>query len=329
MSAKPRIALVATGGTIDSVGVDRLDLAWYWENQQRLGPGQLLARVPELANIATVEEAPFRRFSSGAMTPADWLDMARLIDELLGDYDGAVVTHGTNTLEETAYFLHLTLNSDKPVIVTGAMRPSTGLSSDGDLNLLNAVRVAADPLASGKGVLVVLNDTVHAARDVTKTNTYRVHTFQSPDAGPLGYADSDGTLVWLRAPVRRHGGFDGAASLSHLPRVDIVVSYPGADGALIDAAVGAGAQGLVSAGAGAGRPTPLEDEALDRACQRGVVVVQASRTGSGRVARTPNLRSRGIVAAGDLRPWKARVLLMLALTVSRDPEQIQQMFDEY
>jgi len=328
LSAKPRIALVATGGTIDSVGVDRLDLAWYWENQQRLGPGQLLARVPELANIATVEEAPFRRFSSGAMTPADWLDMSRLLDELLSDCDGAVVTHGTNTLEETAYFLHLTLCSDKPVVVTGAMRPSSGLSSDGDLNLLNAIRVAANPSSRGKGALVLLNDTVHAARDATKTNTYRVNTFQSPDAGPLGYADSDGTLVWLRAPVRKHGGF-AAASLSHLPRVDILLSYPGADGALIDAAVGAGAQGLVSAGAGAGRPTPLEDEALDRACRRGVVVVQASRTGSGRVARTPNLRSRSIVAAGDLRPWKARVLLMLALTVSRDAEQVQQIFDEY
>jgi L-asparaginase len=325
----PRIGLILTGGTIDSVGLDRLDLAWYFENDKRLMPAELLARVPELAAVAEIERIEFKRLSSGGITPADWLELSRSLQRQLGDgLDGAVVTHGTNTLEETAYFLHLTLSTDKPVVVTGAMRPASGISSDGDLNLLNAFRVAADPSSRGKGALVVLNDTIHTARDVTKTNTFRVHTFQSRGTGPLGYADSDGRIVWYMQPARRRGGFN-IGQLQLLPRVDIVVTYGGADGALIDAAVAAGAQGIISAGSGAGRPTPAEDEALDRARARGVVVVQASRSGSGRVAHSPKMRSRGIVAADDLLPWKARILLMLALTQTRHPDEIQQLFEEF
>lgn len=326
------IALMLTGGTIDSLGTDRLDLAWYYESGGRLSAGQLAGRVPELGSVATVTEVPFRRLSSGAITPADWLELLRTLHQLFeAGTDGVVITHGTNTLEETAYFLNLAVKSDRPVVVTGAMRPASAVSPDGDLNLLNAVRVAADPSSRGRGVLVVLNDTIHAARNVTKTNTLRVQTFASPDAGPLGYADSDGRVVWYALPARKHTAatpFD-VRSLETLPRVDVVVSYPGADGALIDAALAADAQGLVSAGTGAGRPTPMEDQALDRARSAGVVVVQASRTGSGRVARAPGLRARGLVAADNLQPWKARVLLMLALTVTRDPEAIQAMFDEF
>jgi L-asparaginase len=324
--ALPRIALFVSGGTIDSIGAGRLDLAWYWENGQRLTPSELVASVPELRDVAGVVEVPFRRLSSGGLVPADWLELRQRLLEALRDVDGAVVTHGTNTLEETAYFLHLTLGVDKPVVVTGAMRPSSAISSDGQLNLLNAFKVAASPAARGKGVLVLLNDTIHGARDVTKTNTFRVHTFQSRDAGPLGYADSDGRLIWQHAPARPYGAFSGL-DVSDLPRVDIVLSYAGADGALIDAAVAAGARGIVSAGTGAGRPTPLEDQALDRAVAAGVVAVQASRTGSGRVARAPSLVARGIVAADDLLPWKARILLALALTRTRDIDDIQRMFE--
>ncbi|HLG73825.1 MAG TPA: asparaginase [Chloroflexota bacterium] len=327
-----RIGLLLTGGTIDSIGVDRLDLAWYFENDRRLAAGQLAARVPELDAIAQVEEIPFKRLSSGGITPADWLNLARTIQERLdGGLDGAVITHGTNTLEETAYFLNLTLNTSKPVVVTGAMRPSNALSGDGDLNLLNAFRVAASASAAGKGVLVLLNDTIHASRDVTKTNTLRTHTFQSRDTGPLGYADSDGRLIWYMTPARRHTTASAfhIASIREVPRVDVVVSYGGADGALIDAAVAAGAKGIVSAGTGAGRPTPLEDDALDRAIAQGVVVVQASRTGSGRVPRSPNMAARRLVTADDLLPWKARILLMLALTQRSDVDAIQQVFEEY
>jgi L-asparaginase len=327
------VALMLTGGTLNSLGTDRLDLAWYIEAGKRLEPEEFLARIPEAQAIARVEERTFRRMHSHALTSADWLDLLRELHRLFDDdgYDGVVIGHGTNTIEETAYFLTLTLKREAPVVLVGAMRPSSGMSTDGELNVVNAVRVAADSSARARGVLVVLNDTVWAARDVTKTSTYRVQAFRSPDAGPLGYADADRRIVWLHRTEQQHTvatEFD-VAGLEVLPRVDVVVSYVGADGALIDAAVAAGARGLVSAGTGAGRPTPLEDEALDRAAAAGVVVCQASRVGSGRVVYAPALQRRGFVAAGNLQPWKARTLLALALTRTQDPREIQRMFDTY
>lgn len=328
---KPKIALLLTGGTIDSLGVDRLDLAWYIDNNKRLGAGELIARIPEAATIAELVDVPTERLPSHALTVAQWLDLARRIQSVLDSADGVVLTSGTNTLEETAYFLHLVLKTDKPVVVTGAMRPASGLSTDGDLNLLNAIRVATSPASRGMGVLVVLNDTIYSARDVTKTATYRVETFRGRDLGPLGYADADGSVVYYHAPLRRHT-FSSAFSvgeLRELPRVDVVVSYVGADGTVIDALVGAGARGIISAGTGAGKPTPLEEAALDRARLSGVVVCQASRVGSGRVTRSPRLVERGFVTADNLQPWKARVLLSLALTVSDQPAVIQELFDSH
>jgi L-asparaginase len=328
-----RVALIVTGGTIDSVGVDRLDLAWYIEADKRLGPGEMQAGIPELPQIARVEEIPFRRLPSHGLVVKDWLDLVRLIHEIFdGDRaDGLVITHGTNTLEETAYFLNLVLKTDRPVVLVGAMRPASGLSADGPLNLLNAVRVAAAPVSRGRGVLVVLNDTIHGGRDVKKTATYRVQTFEGGDLGPLGYSDADGRVLFYHLTARRHTTeteFD-VRSLDALPRVDVVVSYVGADGTMIDAAVAAGASGIVSAGTGAGRPTPLEDKALTRAHERGVVICQSTRVGSGRVVRAPALARRGFVAADNLVPWKARVLLSLALVRTKDPAEIQRMFDEY
>jgi L-asparaginase len=310
-----------------------MDLAWYTEARQRLEAGELLMRLPELESVAHVEEIPFRRLSSHALVDRDWLDLAATVNDLLRNdrADGVVITHGTNTLEETAYFLTLCVNSDRPTVLVGAMRPASGLSADGYLNLLNAVRVAASPAVRGHGALVVLNDTIHSARDVTKTATFRVETFQGRDLGPLGYADADGRVVLYHRTARRHTvdsefSLDGLAAL---PRVDVVVSYVGADGSAIDACVAAGARGLVSAGTGSGRPTPAEDEALDRAIASGVVVCQSSRVGSGRVVRSPGLQARAIVAADNLQPWKARVLLSLALTRTSDPDVVQRMFDVY
>jgi L-asparaginase len=332
MTPRPRVAVIATGGTIDSLGQDRLDLAWYIENNQRLGPGEMLQRLPEVATVADVEEAAFRRLSSHALTSRDWLDLLRMVHELLdGGFDGVVITHGTNTLEETAYFLTLSLKSDKPVVLVVAMRPASALSSDGYLNLLRGIQVAAHPSSCGRGALVVLNDAIYAARDVTKTATYRVQTFQGRDLGPLGYADADNRVVYYHRPDRKHTvdtEFD-VRQLEVLPRVDVVLSYVGADGTFIDAAVEAGARGLVSAATGAGRPTPLEDEALSRARERGVVVCQSSRVGSGRVVRAPAMVRRGFVAADNLQPWKARTLLALALTITADADEIQRMFDTY
>jgi L-asparaginase len=233
-------------------------------------------------------------------------------------------------MEETAYFLQLVTAPPKPVVLVGSMRPASGVSADGYLNLFRAVQVATHPDARGMGVLIVLNDTIFAARDASKTSTFRLQSFQAPDSGPLGYADPDNEVVFYHRPSPRFTEGRPAFridELQDLPRVDVVVSYVGADGALIDAAVDAGAKGLVSAGTGAGRPTAAENDALDRARESGVVVCQATRVPSGRVSRSPAMRKRGLVAANNLQPWKARVLLALALTRSDDPEVIQGWFD--
>jgi L-asparaginase len=333
MAELPRIALIATGGTIDSVGRDRLDLAWYIETGQRLPEGALVRGIPELAAIARVEEVPFRRLASHGLSVRDLLALRQTIQDLFDadQADGVVVTHGTNTLEETAYFLHLTLESARPVVIVGAMRPASALGAEGPLNLLEAVRVAAAPRAHGLGTLVVLNDTIFSARDVTKTATFRVNTFQAPDLGPLGYADADGEVVIYHAPVRRHTVASelDVRGLDDLPRVDVVLSYVEADGTFVDAAVAAGAQGIVSAATGAGRNTPAQDAALERASAQGVTVVISSRVGSGRVTRGGSLRQRGWVAADNLRPWKAKILLALGLTLSRDADVLQRLFDTY
>jgi L-asparaginase len=333
MARLPRVALILTGGTIDSVGTDRLDLAWYIEAGKRLGDGELVGSVPELKQVAELTEMPFRRLPSHALTAKDLLDLNRTIhDILLNDQaDGVVITHGTNTLEETAYFLTLTLKTDKPVVLVGSMRPASALSADGYLNLVNGVRVAASPEARGRGVMVVLNDTILAARDVTKTATYRVQTFQGRDLGPLGYADNDGRVVFYHYPARKHTTqteFD-VRGLDDLPRVDVVLGYIGADGTMIDAAVAAGAQGIVAASTGAGRPTPLEEKALDAASAKGVVICQSSRVGSGRAVRSPGLVRKGWIAADNLVPWKAKLLLQLGLTATREPDALQRLFDTY
>ena len=334
MSALPRVALIITGGTIDSVGKDRLDLAWYIEAGKRLNTGELLAQLPELETIAKIEEVPFRRLPSHALVDKDWLDMAQTIHEIFdgNKAQGIVITHGTNTIEETAYFLNLTLKTDKPVVVVGSMRPASALSADGYLNLVNAIKVAADPNSRGRGALLVMNDTIYSGRDVTKNSTYRVQAFQSRDLGPLGYADADGRIVYYHQSLKKHTvatEFD-VRGLKSLPRVDVVVSYVGADGKMIEAAAAAGAKGIVSAATGAGRPTPAEDEAFDRMYkEKGVIMCLCSRVASGRVVRSPGLAKRGFVAGDNLQPWKARALLALALTKTSNADEIQRMFDEY
>ena len=279
-------------------------------------------------------ETAFRRLHSHALVDKDWLELVRKIESIFADNqaDGIVVTHGTNTLEETAYFLNLALKTDKPVVLVGSMRPSSALSADGYLNVLNAVRVAADPQSRGRGCLVVMNDTIFSGRDVTKNATYRVEAFQSRDLGPLGFADADGNVLYYHQSTRPHtinSEFD-LSGLESLPRVDIVVSYVGADGAMIEAAAAAGAKGIVSAATGAGRPTPAEDAAFDRVFKdRGVIMCLCSRVASGRVVRSPGLKRRGFVAGDNLQPWKARLLLALALTRTSDADEIQRMFDTY
>jgi len=331
---KPRVALIGTGGTISSIGRGSLDLWEYMDAGRKAEPDELLVRFPEVAEAAEVVPVRFRAVSSANVGPADWLALdaavhAAVTREAL--LDGVVITHGTATLEETAYFLNLTLKVDATVVLVGSQRPATGLSSDAGLNLLNAVRVAGAPEARGLGVLVLLNDEIQAAREVTKASTLRLETFRSPDLGMLGYADPDGRVAVYRKPSRRHAPateFDVRGRIE-LPRVDVAASYAGADGAAIQAFVAAGVRAIVSASLPPGVTTPAETDALVEARRRGVMVVLSSRAGSGRVLPRTVLRERGFVVADNLNPQKARVLAMLALTRTDDVSEVQRMFDEY
>jgi L-asparaginase len=327
----PRIAVIGTGGTISSLGASSLDVLDYPDFGQKLSAEALLDRFPETRLVAEPAPVTVRQVGSTEIGPAEWLELRALIHKIAVDDPataGFVITHGTATLEETAFFLNLTLGVSQPVVLVGAQRPASALGTDAGINLVNALRVAGTPQARGKGVLVLLNDEISAARDVVKTSTYRLQTFRSLDFGALGHVDGDG-VHFFRAPLGAHmpdGPFAGRALTAPLPRVDIVYSYAGADGALIDAAIAAGARGLVSAGFAPGSPTPDQRQAFERAIEAGVVVAQCSRAASGRVAPRRRLRETGIVAGGDLSPQKARILLMLALTGTTDIPTIQQLF---
>jgi len=331
-----RIKLLALDSTLASEAPHTLSLGKYGRaiGLAALTPAQIVERLPELQRVATVEpdQHVYTRDPEHA-APAEtiWARFARHLEEMFTadpGVAGAVVIQGTDQLEEVAYFLNLTVHAGRPVVIVGAQRPWNVLSSDGPLNLVNAVRTAAEANAAGRGVLVVLNDTIHAARDVTKTNTYRVQTFQSPDTGPLGYADPD-AVVFYRRPERRHTTASELAAPADgvFPRVDILYGY-GADGGLVRAAVDLGAAGLVIAGSGAGSLWGMK-EALQGAMAQGVAVVRSSRVGSGRVLVESNSGGPGLVAADDLNPQKARVLLLLALMQTRDPVDLQRLYDEY
>src|SRR6202047_2401237 len=329
----PRIAVIGTGGTISSLSDGSLDVLDYPEFGQKLTCEALLDRFPETRLVADPVPITFRQVGSTAIGPADWLELRALIHRMAGEdpaIAGFVIPHGTATLEETAFFLNLTLGVSQPVVLVGAQRPASALGTDAGTNLVNALQVAGCDAALGKGVLVVLNNEIHPARDVVKTSTYRVQTFRSLDFGALGHVDGDG-VHFYRSPSRKHMPDTrfAALELGALPRVDIVYSYAGADGAVVDAAVAAGARGLVSAGFAPGSPTPEQRAAFERAAKSGGVVVQCSRASSGRVAPRRRLRESGIVAGEDLSAQKARILLMLALSTTTYIAAIQEAFSTY
>ena len=328
----PKIAVIGTGGSISTLARNSLDLYEYADHGEKLEVDHLLGRFPELASVADLWPVRFRSIGSSSITPADWVALAQLIDELdQPGLNGIVVTHGTASLEETAYFLHLATSVSIPIVMVAAQRPPNGLSSDAGANLLNAIRVASSPAVRGLGTLVVLNNEVFCAREVSKTSNWLLHTFRAPDLGCLGYADPDGCVSIYRRPERRHSTNTEFRSelLGVLPRVDIVYSYAGADGVLIDAAVAAGAKAIVLAGNAPGRPTALQRGALLNAAQQGVFVVLSSRSGSGRVIPRIGDKEPGFIAADNLNPQKARVLTMLALTITKDRSEIQRIFAEY
>lgn len=321
----PKIKIFATGGTIHSKGEHRQKLMEYSDG--KVNVGDLISDLPELNDVAELSTFELSNVGSSSITGEMLIKLARSINTWLAtpEATGAVVTHGTSTLEETAYFLNLTVKSDKPVVVVGAMRPFTAVSRDGPFNLYNAVRVAASPSSRGMGVLVVLNDEISAARDVTKGNTYRVDTFVSRDMGPLGYADSD-RIAYYRRPVYRHTAnseFD-VDSFNALPRVDITYAYQEADGAAIKAFVEADAKGVVLTSTS--KISNVIEEAQEK---KGVVFIKGDRKGSGRVVESLQQAEKGIVTSDNLNPQKSRILLRLALTKTSDPKEIQRMFNEY
>lgn len=331
---KPCIAVVGTGGSISTPGRHSLDLFEYGDYGRTVEVEELLSMFPELAANFDLRPLRFSAIVSIAMSVQDWLALHRTISDVAAgspEISGIVVAHGTSTIEETAYFLHLTLKVDLPVVVVGAQRPPNGLSSDAGLNLVNAARVAASPEARGLGVLVLLNDEVHSAREATKTSNFRVSTFKAPDIGVLGYSDPDGVVAIYRRPVRRHtrGTEFDATALKELPRVDIVYSHVGADGYFIEAAVARGSRGIVVAGMPPGLQPPAQRQAMVEASRSGVLVVQSSRGGAGRVLARAKDVAAGIVSADNLNPQKARVLAMLALSVTDDRTEIRRMFAQY
>jgi L-asparaginase len=330
---KPKVAFIGTGGTISSLGIHPLELQDYGIHDNRMHASAIVARFPVVNEIAEVIPVDFRNVISPEIYFPEWRDLALLCHRLVAehaDLAGIVIGHGTATLEETAWFLNLVLKVTVPVVVIGAQRPASGLSTDAAINLVNGVRTAADPASRGRGVLVLLNDEIQAAREVTKTSNWRMQTFRTPDFGVLGHADAD-CIAFYRKPERRHmpdTEFD-IAGIEALPRVDIAYAYAGSDGSAMRAFIAAGAKGLVSAGFAPGMAPAADLAAMADAVRQGIAVVQCSRAGSGRIYRSRKLLDAGVLAADNLNPQKARLLLALALTRTSDPAEIARMFATY
>jgi L-asparaginase len=328
----PKIVILATGGTIAGAALKPTDPGY---QSGAVGVDILIAAVPQLKEIAEVTGEQIASIGSQDMNDEVWLKLAKRTNELLAQSDvaGVVVTHGTDTLEETSYFLHLVVKSDKPVVMTGSMRPSTAMSADGPLNIYNAVAIAADPTAKGRGVLVTVDDDIHSAHDVVKTHTTDVGTFSSGELGLVG-ATLFGKQSWFRTPTAVHttkSEFTIAANTNTLPRVDIIYAHANMSPDVITNAVKSGAKGIVVAGVGDGNMTAPAFEALQAVAKQGVVAVRSSRTNGGIIRRNIELNDdkAGTVSSMELNPAKARVLLQLALMKTSDPKKIQDYFDRY
>ncbi len=321
----PHVHIITTGGTIAATP------------SGMLMPADLLATIPDVGELAEITVEPFLDVGSSWITPAHWLQLATRIETLWQtrpELSGIVITHGTDTLEETAYFLHLTGRDPRPIVLTGAMRSAQALSADGPANLRAAIAVAATPAARSRGVLVVLDNQIHAARHVSKAHTLRVDAFTSGAGGVLGTIYED-DLVWFQAQLSNVPKPFSVSADTTLARVDILYSYVGADGQLIAAAVIAGTRGIVLASFGSGRLTEGQIAAVQATLEEGTIVVLSSRVGHGAVEGNyrhnlaMSAEAQGCVLGGDLSPQKARVLLILALTHTSNPRTIQELFDQY
>ena len=328
----PNVVILCTGGTIAGTGASSTTTVGY--TAAKITCDNLVDGVPELKKAGNVRGEQVYQIASESVLNEHLLKLSKRINELLkqDDVDGIVVTHGTDTIEETSYFLDLTVKSKKPVVIVGAMRPSTAISADGPINLYNAVLIAGSKEAVGKGVLVSLNDQINAGREVTKTNTSTADTFRTPDLGMLGYVQ-DNKPHFYRTSTRLNTAdteFD-VTGLDSLPQVDIVYGYANENSIALDAFVRAGAKGIVHAGPGDGSVGKQMVDPLNAARKAGVIVVRSSRVGSGIIARNGEQPDDKYdwVASDNLNPQKARILLELALTKTSDTKAIQDMFWKY
>jgi L-asparaginase len=329
--SKPNIMILATGGTIAGAAKSGVQ-SGYTSGQVTIDA--MVNAVPDIQKLANIKGEQVSNVGSQDMSFDILLKLAKRINELAAknDVDGIVITHGTDTMEETAYFLNLVVKTDKPVVLVGSMRPSTALSAEGPLNLYNAVAVAADPQAKNRGVLLVMNDQIHSAQSLTKTSTTSVQTFMSPIKGVIGttqYGKND----FSRYPDQKFGkksefSVDG---VTQLPRVDIIYADVDMPADLIDASIKQGAKGIVIAGVGNGNMNKASLDACARASKNGVVVVRSTRVVTGNVGRNVEVNDDelGLVASNDLNPQKSRILLSLALLKSRTPKDIQKLFMDY
>ncbi|WP_373504899.1 type II asparaginase [Aestuariivirga sp.] len=326
-----RITVLATGGTIARAQAEE---GGYGYKSGSFDIKDLISSVPNLDKLAIISGEQVVNIGSQDMNNDVWLTLARRVSEVVAspDTDAVLITHGTDTMEETSYFLSLVAKTTKPIIMVGSMRPATAISADGPSNLFNGVSAAINPGAVGRGVMVVLNDQIHYARNVAKLSTTDVQTFQSGNRGPAGLTNT-GAITWFAMPERRQGMTSefSIEGLQSLPRVDILYGNAGMNADLIEAAVRLGAKGLVIAGVGDGNMTTPALEAITAAAKAGVVVVRSTRLPSGIVYRNNEVDddALGLVASGELNPAKSRVLLMLALTRTTDVSSIQAMFNEY
>ncbi|MFA7048771.1 MAG: asparaginase [Bacteroidales bacterium] len=328
---KPRITIIATGGTIAGIAHTPAENAY---TPAQLTVETLIRQIPQITHKASVQGLQLCNIASQHMTPGIWVRLASVVDSLFsGDHcDGVVVTHGTDTMEETAFFLDLVNTHENPVVFTGSMRPSNSPGADGPANLYNAVCLAADPAAGAKGVLVVMNEYIFSASGVTKTHTVNPQAFENPDHGPLGTIRGGNAVFYHPCherplPEKR---FSIAELVNQdLPRVDIVLSYAGATSLLFDTLVENGTEGIVIAGVGHGNYSRQIENSAKKAVRQGIAVVRATRVLKGGVSSDTENTFEGQVVSRSLSPQKARILLMLALTVFREPAEIQHLFDQY
>eukprot|EP01068_Selenidium_serpulae_P020900 Selendium_serpulae@DN9343_c0_g1_i1.p1 len=319
---KRNIMVIATGGTIAASALSETQKGY---SSGQVGIDLLLHAIPRIADLANLSSFTVANVGSQDMNDEIWLTLAHRTNELLADpaVDGIVITHGTDTLEETSYFLNLVLTSEKPVVLASAMRPSSSLSADGPLNLYNCVAVAANPEAEGRGVLIVANDDIHGARSFTKTSPTDIQAFKSDKFGLIGSVHY-GEVKWYRKPFRLHtiSSEFSLEGVEKLPRVDVIYITAGVSADLIDAAVERGSKGIITAGVGNGNMTGEAIDAVQRAVAKGVVVVRSTRVTSGTVGRNVELDddALGTVVSVNLNPARARVLLKLGLLVTTNPE---------